>query len=245
MKKYFFAVLFFTLAAFAPQTAAAQAPSPFGSSVDFINRMNIYNAAKMNAMLTGRKTRSSSRNSGGASTGAATPKTVRGTTTFKPTGTLIMPKEFAAYFYKTEKEKRSGESAFTKGLKDFEKLHKEVGFAANDVARAKAAFFIICLSTYRNQQLTPKQKDGIYKMLKNLFETDKTFQSLGDLDRQRDFETTGILWSFVYIAYVAAEQKGDAASRAKVKDASEYLFGKFVGVPISSVRLKSDGIEID
>lgn len=60
MKKYFFAALFFSIFAFAPQLIAAQAPSPLNSSADFMRRMNTYNSWQMNAMMNARRKHSRS-----------------------------------------------------------------------------------------------------------------------------------------------------------------------------------------
>jgi hypothetical protein len=55
MKKYIFAALLLSILAFVPKKVAAQAPSPFGGSADFMRRMNTYNAMRMNARMNGRR----------------------------------------------------------------------------------------------------------------------------------------------------------------------------------------------
>ena len=122
---------------------------------------------------------------------------------------------------------------------------KDGGYTGNDVARASSTLFFSCLYVYSGKQLTPKQKDSVYKAFKNYYETDKYFQSLNDRERQKIYETSGLMWSVVFINAFKAQEKGDAASAKTAKDTAEYVFEQFVGVPINKVRFKANGFEID
>ncbi len=242
MKKYFLIAVLFTVIVFLPKSASAQAPSPMTSSIDFLSRQIQYDSMTMNTMMTRSDDKQRTKSGG---TKAPVKKVARETSTFTPSGSLIMPREFANEFGKTPQEKRDAEAAFAQGLGVVEDLKKQKGFAANDVARASSLLFINCLATYSGKDLTQKQKDGIYSTFKNLYETDEYFQSLSDKQRQRVYETNGILWMFVSTYFRLAEEKGDRESLQKSRDTAEYIFNQFIGVPITSIRLKPDGFEID
>lgn len=259
MKKcVFFGFLFLTLAF--SKAVSAQISTPVQSSLDFIGRQNTYDSWKMNNMMfssaarpTGRSGKSVRSRGGSSSNNTATGggrrtnnatvvAAVRGATTFSSTGSFLMPKYIAEHLGKNEKEKREFEETFVKGLNSFRELEKIKGYVKNDVARAASSVFVFCISSHSGKPLTQKQKDGVYKTFKEFYETDKTFQSLGNQDKQRIYEKNAIFWSFVYIADVAAAMKGDVVSRKKAKETAAFVFQSFTGVSIDKVRLSADGL---
>lgn len=172
-------------------------------------------------------------------------KIVRGAAQFNSTGTYIFPKEFAQKFGRNDKEKREMESAFVRGLDDFEGTTKSRGYRTNDVARSSTSLFVISLSYYYGNELTQKQKDGIYNAFTRYYESDARFQTLNDREKQKIYEGNAILWSFVFISGVVAQEKNDEASRKKTKEAAETIFSVFLGIPISKVHLNPNGMKID
>lgn len=252
MKKYIFtAILTCVCAVISPQTVFGQ--WDYGQSIyDNIVEARI-DRRKTEARMEARRRGNSNRpaNSGGrpgtksAGTTAPAADVVRGETTFSPTGALIVPKELAQKYGKTAQEKREAEVAFTKSLGIYENFLKSKGYASNDMARVSSSLFITCMLSYTNRDLTQKQRDGIYESFRDYYETDADFQALGDREKQKNYETNGLLWAFVSTISIAAEEKGDPKSLQKAKETAENIFRRFTGISIGSIRLTADGFEID
>lgn len=178
--------------------------------------------------------------------GVSTVKNVaRGTTTFSSSGSLVIPKEFAREIGKTGQGEREAEAKIIKHLTFFDGFLKYRGYAANDVARTSSMIFVECLSQYLNKDLTQEQKNGVYAAFKDLYETDEYFQSLSNTEKQKNYETQALLWSFVADASIAVREKGDGESKRRLKNTAENIFKQFVGFPITDVRLTAGGFEID
>lgn len=267
MKKYVLSLVLLLVFAFMPKSALAQAASPLQSMSDFMSRRIYYDSMKMNNELQNysresRKTTKAKPNSGTAANSSAAAsaarrttngtnadagnKTVaRGTTTFKPIGSYIFQAPLAKKYRKDPEERQSMEAAILKGFGIYKDFLASRRYAPNDVARSTSSVFILGLYGYYGKDLTQKQKEGIYKTIKDWFETNTIFQSWSDAERQEKYEYDVMMWTVLLVDASIMDEKNDEASRKYLKKTAETVFKDYVGFPISSVHLTADGMTVD
>lgn len=254
MKKYLFtAILVSAGAVSSPQTAFGQwdygQSSIYNSIESRIDTRRTMERIRENNRKPARPATSGRRRAGTREKdepdGLPAKNVARGTATFSSSGALMIPKDFAREIGKTAQEKREAEAKITTHLTFFNGFLKHRGYKANDVARTSSMIFVECLSHYLNKDLTQGQKNGVYAAFRDLYETDEYFQSLSNKEKQENYETQALLWSFVADAAVAVQEKGDGDSKRRLKTTAENIFKQFIGIPITDVRLTADGFEID
>lgn len=267
MKNYvLFSVLFLMLVCLS-ESASAQVASPMQSMNDFMSRQIYYDSMTMNndwadnsresRRTTKAKPKTSTtanssvassaarRTTNGADADAGNKPVARGTTTFKQNGSYIFQEPLAKKYRKNPQEKQGVESAILEGFGMYKDLLAARGYAPNDVARSTSSVFILGLYGYYGKELTQKQKDGIYKTIRNHFETSAIFQSWSDVERQERYEYDVIAWTIILTKISMMTEKNDDASRKDLKKTTEAVFKDIMEFPISRVHLTADGMTID
>lgn len=180
-----------------------------------------------------------------AVTTAAGNKDAAGKTTFTPTGSFLMVKEFSIKISDNEEERKKAEQYLINNYGDYENLIKAKGWTRNDVARSASSVLISCINIYHDSDfLTEAQRAGIYRQSKEWFETDGTFQATNNAEKQKAYEINVMLWTIIGTYYKLAKQKNDPKVIKAVGDAASTIFEFYTGESINRVRVTDDGLRM-
>lgn len=77
-------------------------------------------------------------------------KIAAGKTTFTPTGSFLLLKEFSTKISNNEEERKKAEQYLINNYRDYEDLVKKRGWTRNDVTRSASSVLISCINFYND-----------------------------------------------------------------------------------------------
>lgn len=167
-----------------------------------------------------------------------------GKTTFTPTGSFLLLKEFAKRISKNEGEIKKAEEYLIFHYNDYNDLVKKRGWTPNDVARSASSVLISCINMYHDRDvLSQAQREGIYRQSKERFETDEAFQATTNADKQKAYELNVMLWSMIGTYYILAKEKNDPKVIKAVGDAAAVMFEYYTGQTIEELKITDNGLK--
>jgi len=168
-----------------------------------------------------------------------------GKTTFTPTGSFLLVKEFSKKISNNEEERKKAEQFLINNFGDYEDFIKAKGWTRNDVARSASSVLISCINIYNNSDfLTENQRAGIYRQSKEWFETDETFQATTNAEKQKAYEINVMLWTMIGTYYVLAKEKNDPKVTKAVGNVAAVIFEFYTGESIKRMKVTDDGLKM-
>ncbi len=178
-------------------------------------------------------------------TNPADNKIAAGKTTFTPTGSFLLVKEFSKKISNNEEERKKAEQFLINNYGDYEDVIKTKGWTRNDVARSASSVLISCINIYNDGDfLTETQRAGIYRQSKEWFETDEAFQATTNAEKQKAYEINVMLWTMIGTYYELANEKNDPKVIKAVGDAAAVIFEYYTGESIKRVKVTDDGLKM-
>jgi len=172
-------------------------------------------------------------------------KTAAGKTTFTPTGSFLLVKEFSKKISNNEEERKKAEQYLINNYGDYNDLVKKRGWTPNDVARSASSVLISCINFYHDGDfLTQAQRAGIYRQSKEWFETNETFQATTNVDKQKAYELNVMLWTVIGTYYELAKEKNDPKLIKAVGDVAAIIFEFYTGESIKRLKVTDDGLKM-
>lgn len=167
-------------------------------------------------------------------------------TTFTPTGSSSMHKEFAKGVIKNEEDRKKFEQILIKNYGDYETIIKNSGWAGNDVARSASSLLVTCINFYRNDGnlLTEAQRAGIYRQIKKELETDPEFQAATNMEKQKAHEINVNLRTLLLIFYDIGKENNDQKIIKGVGDIGAMIFELYTGKSIEKVKVTDSGMKL-
>lgn len=184
------------------------------------------------------------KNSLSTSISPANDKVTASKTTFTPTGSFLMLKEFSKQLGKNEEERKKYELLLTEGYTGFEQNTKNRGFARNDVALSAASLLNACIQIYNNSELTEAQRIGVRRQTKEMFEVDRDFLASTNEERQKAHEVNVMLWTMIQTYYLNAKDMNNPKIIKAVGDVAAIIFEVATGESIKNVKVTSNGLEM-
>ena len=172
-------------------------------------------------------------------------KIAAGKTTFTPTGSFLLVKEFSKKISKNEEERKKAEQYLINNYGDYNDLVKKRGWTPNDVARSASSVLISCINIYNDSDvLTQTQRAGIYRQSKEWFETDETFQATTNAEKQKAYEINVMLWTVIGTYYDLAKEKNDPKLIKAVGNVADIIFEYYTGESIKRMKVTDDGLKM-
>lgn len=182
---------------------------------------------------------------GGGTTGTArtAPASAStGTTTFRPVAAMLLPSKLAAA---TPDERAAAEQFFAKLLNGYKDLVRQRGAPANDVARAASFMIISSHDIYDDgRPLTEAQRNALREQMREVFAGDAGFQQRSNREKQEIFESYALMGMFLGTISQGAQQQGDAAKLAELRELARKQLEETFGVPVSRLSFAESGVEI-
>ncbi|MEJ7861782.1 MAG: DUF6683 family protein [Pyrinomonadaceae bacterium] len=171
-------------------------------------------------------------------------KNTAGKTTFTPTSSFLMLKEFSKQLGKNEEERKKYEKLLTEGYTGYELGLKNRGLTRNDVARSASSLLNGCLKIYKDSELSDAQLAGIYRQTKEIFEANEDFLTSTNTERQKAYEVNIMLWALIHAYYFNAKQMNDPKIIKAVGDVTAVIFEVVTGESIKNVKVTDDGLKM-
>jgi len=172
-------------------------------------------------------------------------KIAAGKTTFTPTGSFLLVKEFSKKISKNEEERKKAEQYLINNYDDYEEIVKKKGWTRNDVARSASSVLINCINIYNDSDfLTEAQRAGIYRQSKEWFEMDEAFQATTNAEKQKAYEINVMLWTIIGTYYKLAEEKNDPKLIKAVGNVADIIFEYYTGESIKRMKVTDDGLKM-
>ena len=172
-------------------------------------------------------------------------KTAAGKTTFTPTGSFLLVKEFSKKISNNEEERKKAEQYLINNYGDYNDLVKKRGWTPNDVARSASSVLISCINFYHDGDfLTQAQRAGIYRQSKEWFETDEAFQATTNAEKQKAYEINVMLWTIIGTYYTLAKEKNDPKLIKAVGNVADIIFEYYTGESIKRMKVTDDGLKM-
>ncbi len=171
-------------------------------------------------------------------------KIAAGKTTFIPTGSFLLLKEFSKKISNNEEERKKAEQFLINNYGDYEDQIKTKGWTRNDVARSASSVLIACINVYNDSDLSEAQRAGIYRQSKEWFETNETFQATTNAEKQKAYEINVMLWTMIVNYYILAKEKKDPKVIKAVGDVAAIIFEYYTGESIKRAKVTDNGLKM-
>lgn len=159
--------------------------------------------------------------------------------TFTPTGERLVLNDLVNTLGDGDEQKKAIRTLITAGFTGFENAAKKEG-KSNDVAAAFAFFIATHYSAATGKTVSDAGGEAIYKQVQSLFAA-PDMKAITDADKQRFWETCVGMSTFTL---GIAEAASDAETKASLKKLAAASFQSLLNVPVTSVKITDNGIEI-
>lgn len=162
----------------------------------------------------------------------------------RPTAKRLVPRLLAENLDGPLAQRAALEAQFDGYIQSYEDRVKSRGGRQYDLARA-AGFFIAAAYYAASDgiELSQAQADPLRLALEASVPASNAFKNASESDKQKAYETFVALGQFFANEYDTAAQAGDAARKARLRDAARQHLTRLTGAPYERLRFTERGLE--